>query len=98
MSDLGVIERIYYAVPTHYTIGTEFPGTPEGHREAVAAAKATIRQFDFPSGPSYSRAWVDLRYVIRWLPASGQNGGTDRVIERNEILLTDTEKKELVPA
>jgi hypothetical protein len=96
MPDAGTIERVYYAVPSHYTIGEEFPGTLEGHAEACAFARAKIERFDYASGPSYSRAFVDKRFVIRWLPESGQIGsGVDMIVERVEIFLTDAEKAAL---
>ena len=101
-TDAGIIERVYYAVPSHYTIGKQFPGTPEGLSEAVAYAKSKIRRIDYsmlPDTPDgWTRAWVDMRFKIRWLPASGKTGGEDTMLERHEIFLTETEKRIAVEA
>lgn len=53
-------EHIYYAVPTHYSIGPAF----DTFDEAVEHARSTIVMLDYRAsgGPvSYSRAFVDQR-------------------------------------
>lgn len=94
-TDKGVIEDIYYAVPGHYGYGPKFSGTPEGHRAAVAEAKSKIKLIGGLSEPRYTRAWIEKRFTIRWLPAADEIGaGIDTAVERREIFLTDAEKLE----
>lgn len=95
----GTVTRIYYAVPGHYGIGPEFEATPEGHKAAIAYARSTIKRFDYFGGEgrggttTYSRAFVDKRWVVKWADGSG----VDRSVDRVEIFLTDDEKRALAP-
>lgn len=61
--------RIYFAVPTCYTIGD----THATYKEAADAARATIKTFDYGG---CSRAWVDVRLA-------DETG--DRIIHRVEV-------------
>ena len=61
--------RIYFAVPTAYTIGDTF----ESFREAYQAARTTIKVFDYGG---CSRAWVDVR-------VADETG--DRIVHRVEV-------------
>lgn len=61
---------IYFAVPTHYTIGTPF----ESFAAAVEHARSTIKPFD--GIPGESRAFVDVRL---------QDARGDRSIMRVEV-------------
>jgi hypothetical protein len=73
-------KRVYFAVPTHYTIGKEF----DTYAEAVDYARSTITPFD--GIPGESRAFVDVRVVM-----SDDLGGVDKSIHRVEVF---SEKKE----
>lgn len=56
--------RVYFAVPTHYTIGVTFAT----FAEAEQAAREKIRPFD--GIPGESRAFVDIRVSNQSLDAS----------------------------
>lgn len=88
----AVIERIYYAVPTDYTIGTEFSTFLDAvdaaltKRDETEAAVASYYPIGWPEAAdiaqraAHVKAVVDLRWVIR------QSGGsTDVVIERTNV-------------
>lgn len=105
-TDVGVVERIYYAVPTNYSIGEEFPldglatqvDGAVARSAAIAFAKDKIKRFDYPmldgAPTTFSREVVDLRYVIR------KRDGTkvDMSVERFEVKLTEAEKEAKVAA
>ena len=63
-------DRMYFAVPDHYTIGQTF----DTYAEALEAALASIKPFD--GIPGSSRAFIDIRKV---------NDGSDRVHDRIEV-------------
>lgn len=106
-SGVGIVERVYYAIPDSYTIGKEFPAGFDGLKEAIAFAKAKIKPIDYRmldsdqedgSKFSWTRAFRDKRLKVRWTDPveAGQShvgGGIDMSVERNEIFLTDAEKK-----
>lgn len=77
---VGTELRRYYAVPTHYTIGTEY----SSYAEAEAAARATIKPHQ--GIPGYTRAWVDTRVVL-----VTEHGTSDQVLERTEVHRIDGE-------
>lgn len=64
------LPRVYFAVPSHYTIGSEH----ETWAEAVDVARSKITKHD--GIPGYSRAWVDVRV---------QDEQGDRSVHRIEI-------------
>lgn len=64
------LPRVYFAVPSHYTIGSEHATWAE----AVDVARSKITKHD--GIPGYSRAWVDVRV---------QDEQGDRSVHRIEI-------------
>jgi len=95
MGAAGIVERVYYAVPTTYGIGREFPGTPEGHAAACDFARSTIRRIDYSMlnnvPDEFTRAFVDRRFKVRWTAGSGE----DLTVDRREIKLTAVQRDAL---
>lgn len=71
----SVIERVYYAVPDHYTIGTECETWDEAvltaqerHRRLTETLKESLRRYSSPEQIEASvdaQVRIDLRWVIR---------------------------------
>jgi hypothetical protein len=92
-SDAGVVERVYYCSRTgsDYGVGVQF----DSHKEACQRAWASIKRFDYgESGESFSRAWVETRYRIRWRPG-GSSAGIDQAVESTELIPNQTQKEVL---
>jgi hypothetical protein len=77
------ITNVRYAVPEHYTSGTEYPTLAE----AAEAAQSKVVEFNFNDSetgrPAQARAFVDLRATLHYK----RGGSVDAVIERIEVVV-----------
>lgn len=72
------IDRVYWAVPTSYTIGDEY----ETKRDALVAA---IDQIESRPQTPYTdrRVTIDLRWKMSWEPTPGNpSSGMDTMVNR----------------
>lgn len=84
----ATIERAYWAVPTHYSAGSEYPTEVEAIEAAIAAwetSDAAHAAFHGPNRlPLPQNLTVDLRWSLKWEPShtTSHTSGTDTVIRR----------------
>ena len=76
-------ERVYFAVPTHYTIGTEF----DTFAEAEEFALSKIKRIDGIDEERFTRAFVDVRAVTKT-----EFSTEDKTVHRAEVYLTEEGK------
>lgn len=102
----ATIDRVYYAIPTYYTIGDEFETWNEAVTEAKRRYAEVLAQLTASMGgyatpeeierTAKTNVNVDLRWHIRY----PDGGGMDTMIERHKdvtVLRTSDEAGTLAP-